>query len=138
MTRPDAFLDTNVLLRHILADHPEQSARATVLIEQIERGDRAVRIADTVVFEAVFTLERFYRVPRSTIRDALLPILELPGIVLAGKRRFRDVFALYLANAGLSFADCYHLILTRDHRLPVVLSFDQKMNRLPGVTRQEP
>lgn len=138
MTPPDAFLDTNVLLRHILADHPEHSPRATALIETIERGTRAVRITDTVIFEAVFTLERFYRVPRTTIRDALQPILELSGIVLTGKRRYRDVFTLYVAQPGLSFADCFHLIIARDEHLSVMLSFDQKMDRLPGVERREP
>lgn len=138
MTTPDAFLDTNVLLRHILADDPDHSPRATALLDAIERGERAVRITDTVIFEAVFTLERFYRVPRTAIRDALQPILELSGIVLTGKRRYRDVFALYVAHASLSFADCFHLITARDEHLPVMLSFDQKMDRLPGVERREP
>jgi predicted nucleic acid-binding protein len=52
VTEPDAFLDTNVLLRQVLQDHPEHSPRATALIAAIERGERAVRIADTVVFRS--------------------------------------------------------------------------------------
>lgn len=138
MIAPDAFLDTNVLLRHVLADHPDHSPRATALIHRIERGERAVRLADTVVFEAAFTLEKLYRVPRAAIRDALLPILVLPGVVLPGKQRYTQVFDLYVANPGLSFADCYHLILTRQHHLPTILSFDQNLGRLPGVARAEP
>jgi hypothetical protein len=37
-----------------------------------------------VIFETVFTLQRVYR--QAAIGDALLPLLELPGIMLPGKR----------------------------------------------------
>ena len=65
--QPDALLDTNILLRQVLQDIPDRSARATALIAAIEQGQRAVRLADTVVFEAVFTLEKTYGVPRPAI-----------------------------------------------------------------------
>jgi predicted nucleic acid-binding protein len=136
--RPDAFLDTNILLRHVLQDHVDHSARATALIAAIEQGDRAVRLADTVVFEAVFTLEKTYGVPRPDIRDALQPILNLSGFVLPGKRAYSQVFDLWLRELGLSFADCYHLCLAKQLKLPSILSFDRKLNRLPGVGRAEP
>jgi predicted nucleic acid-binding protein len=138
VTEPDAFLDTNVLLRQVLQDHLDHSPRATALIEAIERGERAVRIADTVVFEATFTLEKTYRVPRANIRVFLLPILDLPGVVLPGKRLFHDVFDLYLAEPGLSFADCYHATLTKQLKLGTIWSFDRKLGRAPGISRAEP
>ena len=135
---PEAFLDTNVLLRHVLQDHPDHSPRSTALFVAIEHGERAVRLADTVVFEAAFTLEKTYGVTRAEIRDALQPILELPNILLPGKRLYSAVFDLYLRESALSFADCYHLCFTRQLGLAAILSFDQKLNRLPGVTRFEP
>jgi hypothetical protein len=64
-------------LRHLLRDHPDHSPRATALIAAIDQGDRTVRIADTAVFEAVFTLGKTYRVPRTEIRDALQPNLDV-------------------------------------------------------------
>lgn len=138
MSEPDAFLDTNVLLRQVLQDHPDHSPRATALIVAIEQGQRAVRIADTVVFEAAFTLEKTYRAPRSDIRDALQPILDLPGVMLPGKRIFREVFTLYVTEPGLSFADCYHAVLTKQVGLATIISFDQKLGRVAGLTRSEP
>jgi predicted nucleic acid-binding protein len=138
VSQPDALLDTNVLLRHVLQDHPDHSPRATALFSSIEQGERAVRIADTVVFEAAFTLEKVYRVPREAIRDALQPILDLPSVVLPGKRLFAEVFSLYVANPGLSFADCYHLSLTKQLGLRSIVSFDQRLGSVSGVTRSEP
>ncbi len=138
MTPPDALLDTNVLLRHVLADHLDHSPRTTALIAAIERGERAVRLADTVVFAAAFTLEKTYGAPRAAVRDALQPLLDLPGMVLPGKRVYAQVFELWTREPGLSFADCYHLCLARQLGLPAILSFDRKVNRLPGVAPIEP
>jgi predicted nucleic acid-binding protein len=128
------FLDTNVLLRHLLADHPEQSPKATEFLARIERGDVTVRTSELVVFELVFTLQRQYHQPRSRIRAAVLSLLELPGIVLPGKRRFRRVFDLY-TEANLPFADAYHVVLMERLKTQEVASFDQHFDRIPGIRR---
>jgi predicted nucleic acid-binding protein len=135
---PDALLDTNVLLHHVLGDHPDHSPRSSALFDAIERGERAVRLADTVVFEAIFTLEKRYKVPRPAIRDALRLILDLPGIVLPGKRVHRDAFARWAAEPGVSYADSYHLSLAKHLKLDMIISFDRHLGREPEVTRIEP
>ena len=131
------FLDTNVLLRHLLQDEAEQSPRSTALLAKIESGEISVRIADTVVFETVFTLQRQYRVPKGEIRDKVLALLELRGIVLPGKRRFREVFDLY-AGLNVSFAAAYHAVLMNRLALGSIISFDRGIDRLPGLDRIEP
>lgn len=131
------FLDTNILLRHLLADHPQQSPKATALLTRIERGELRVRTADTVIFEAVFTLERHYRRPKAEIREALLPLIELPGIVLPGKRRFRRVFDRYV-GLNLPFADAYHAVLMEHLKLSEIVTFDQNFDAIPGIKRVEP
>jgi predicted nucleic-acid-binding protein len=91
-----AFLDTNILLRHLLQDDPEQSPKASAFLKRIEEGEAKVRTSDTVIFETVFTLQRSYSKEKAAIRDAFLPLLELPGIVIPNKRRYRKVFSLML------------------------------------------
>jgi predicted nucleic acid-binding protein len=131
------FVDTNVFLRHIVGDHPDQSPRATALFERIERGEVRVRVADTVIFETVFSLQRFYRIPRSDIRGALLALMDLPGVVLSGKQRLRRVFDYYVTY-NLSFADAYHAVLVEALKLPEIVSFDRDYDRIPGLRRVEP
>jgi uncharacterized protein len=135
---PIPFLETNVFVRHLTGDEPNHSPRATAFFDRIQRGELMVRTADTVVFETVFTLQSYYRVPRNAIRDGLLPVLELPGIVLPGKQRYREMFDLYLAHPSISFADCYHAVLAKQLGLTAIVSFDRDFDRLPGVTRIEP
>jgi predicted nucleic acid-binding protein len=132
-----AFLDTNVLLRHLLQDVPAQSSRASTYILEIEQGSRQVRLADTVIFEAVFTLQRSYRIPKADIAAALLPLIELPGMVLTGKRRFRVAFDYYV-NLNIAFGDAYHAALMKSLGLNEVVSFDVELERVPGIVRIEP
>ncbi len=77
---------------------------------RIERGEITVHTSDIVIFETVFTLQRYYRVPRDQIAAALLPLIELPDIFLPGKRQYRRVFDLY-QSLNLGLADCYHVVL---------------------------
>ncbi len=131
------FLDTTVILRHLLGDDSEQSPRATSFLLKIENGEERVQTADTVVFEAVFTLEKRYRLPKQDISDALLPLLQLPGIVLPGKRQYEEVFALY-SGLDLPFADAFHAVQAKKTDDAQVVSFDRHFDRIPGVTRVEP
>jgi predicted nucleic acid-binding protein len=133
-----ALLDTNPILRHVLDDHSDHSPRAHALFERIEQGQERVRLTDAVVFEAVFTLERLYRVPRAPIETTLLDLLQLPGIALPGKRFYRRVFDLWVRQPRLSFADCYHAVLVGRLGLTGLISFDRDFDRVPGLVRREP
>ena len=131
------FLDTNVILRHLLGDHPEHSPRATAYLRRVEEGEIQVRTSELVVFEAVFTLERHYRQPRARIREALLSLIALPGIVLPGKRRLRRVFDLYV-DLKLPFADACHAVLMERLKAGEIVTFDREFDRVPGIQRLEP
>lgn len=131
------FLDTNILLRHLLADHPDHSPRATAYLVRIEQGEIAVRTSEIVVLEAVFTLERRYRRSKASIREALTGLLELPGIVLPGKRRLRKVFDLYV-DLNIPFADAYFAVLMDRLKLTEIVSFDTDFDKLSGLKRVEP
>jgi uncharacterized protein len=135
--RSEQFLDTNIFLRHLLGDDPAQSPRATAYFQAIDQGLRKARISDIVVFEVVFTLERGYRRSKTEIQSAVLPLLELPGMLLPRKRKFREVFRLYI-DKNISFADAYHAVMMRKLNLSEIVSFDRDFDRIPAVTRVEP
>ena len=131
---PIPFLDTNVLLRHLLQDHPEHSVKATAFLTRVEQGQQKVRTADTVIFETVFTLQRHYRIPKARIVETVLPLIELPGIVLPGKRKYRKVFALYVEQ-NLPFADAYHAVLMEQLKLTQIATFDEHFDHISGIER---
>jgi predicted nucleic acid-binding protein len=137
MPTAPTFLDTNVILRHLLGDNPDQAARARALLLRVEAGEVRVRIAETVVFELVFTLQRIYKKSPREIRDALLPILDLPAISLPGKSVVREALRLYV-EADLPFADAYHAALMAEQGISEIYTFDRHFDRCPGIHRREP
>src|SRR4051794_10535887 len=117
------FLDTSVLLRHLLQDNADHSPKATAFLEWIERGELQARISDLVILELVFTLQRSYKQPKAQIRDVLPALLDLPGLALPGKRRYRKVFDLYV-DLNISFADAYHAVLMQQVGIAEIATFD--------------
>lgn len=130
-------LDTNVLLRHLLHDDPEQSPRATAFLARVEAGEVRVRVSDPVIFETVFTLQRSRGVPKVDIRDRLMRLLEMPGIVLPGKERWRLILNTYTSR-NLPLVDAYLVVMMERWRTDEIISFDTDFDRVPGIKRIEP
>jgi len=110
---------------------------ATAYFERIEQGELRVRTTEVVIFETVYTLQKLYKRPKVAIRDALLPLLELPGIVLPSKKRLREAFDLYI-TLNLPFPDAYHVVIMKQLKLTQIVSFDREFDGVPGITRVEP
>lgn len=135
---PPSFLDTNIILRHVLSDHPDLSPKATAVIRRIEHGELTVRLTDTVVFEAVFTLEKFYRVPRPQTRQALEPIIALAAVILPDKEKYGTVFELFVERRALSFADCFHIVTAQRLGLAAFITLDRAVGRAVGSMWVDP
>lgn len=130
------FLDTNILLRHLLQDHPTYSKKATDILANIEQGKVKVYTSDIVIFETIFTLQRAYKIPRENIAASLLPLIELTGIKLLGKRLYKKAFDFYLSTP-LGFADCYHVALMEKLKIIEIFSFDRDFDKIKSIKRKE-
>jgi len=131
-------LDTNVLVRYLVQDIPEQAVRATTLFDSVASGEIAIRLPDTVVFESIYILQRVYSISKTETADALTRIIEHPSVILDHKHSVLHALRFWQGTGGLSFADCYHLALAADLGFTEIYSFDKQMDRYPGVTRIEP
>ncbi len=58
-----AFVDKNVLIRHLTGEPPAQARRATRLLTESEE----LLLPDLIVAEGVHVLESFYEVPRAEV-----------------------------------------------------------------------
>jgi predicted nucleic acid-binding protein len=134
---PTPFLDTNIFLRHLTGEPLDQAEKSTTLFEKIERGEIAATTSLIVIFEVVFTLERFYKQKKENIRDMILPLLELPNIHIQGKRQLQRVFAFYVGH-NISFADAYHVVFMQQNKLKEIISYDRDFDKIPTITRKEP
>ena len=101
-------IDTNVLVRFLTKDDPEQYVRAKALIEG---GD--IFVATTVLLEAEWVLRSGYEHTRMDIVNALRSFAGLPGITLENPNVAAQ--ALAWSENGMDFADALHLASSSLH-----------------------
>ena len=128
-----AFLDTNVLVRHLTGDPPEQARRATRYLEHAD----TLLLPDLVLAEVAYVLESYYQAPRHQVAEALRSILAFRAIrVVDGPLLLRAV-ELYEVH-GLDYADAYLVASAERTGVGVVASFDRAIDRVRTVRREEP
>lgn len=131
------FIDTNVLLRYLTGDDERKARRVLALLKRVERNEERVATSSFVVFETVFTLEKYYGVARERAASLVLSLVELPGLQLENKEVFRTALSLY-AVTRISFADAYNASLMRRTGLKEIYTYDRDFDSLEGITRMSP
>src|ERR1017187_6187178 len=95
-------VDTNVVVRLLTEDHPEQTAAARALF-----AAGPIWIAKTVLLETRWVLRRLCGLDESTIRDAFTRLLGFENVHAEDEGSV--VAALALTAHGIDFADALHL-----------------------------
>jgi predicted nucleic-acid-binding protein len=124
-------LDTNVLLRFLVQDDPEQARLATEAIDQLSDAVPGF-ISREVLVELVWVLERAYRLGRAEIADALDGLLASTELVIESANEAGPALELY-RNDGFGFADLMIAAAARRGGASELVTFDRKAARLPGV-----
>lgn len=131
-------IDTNILLRHLMHDHPDHSPRATELLLSVGRGDQKVFCPATVIFEAIHLLHGRAKIPRSDAATSISDLVGMQHFEMEREPIILDALQFWVEQPALDFADCYHLALTSALGIDAIYTFDKKMDRYPGVSRLEP
>lgn len=134
---PSRFLDTNILLRYFTKDDEEKAQKALALLRRIERGEERVETSLFVIFETVFTLQRFYHVPKTRIKELLLPILLLRGLRLSSKNLCVVALDIYVEH-NVSFADAFNTVYMKERGATEIYSWDTDFDKIGGISRFEP
>ena len=129
-----AFVDTNVLIRFLTNDPPQQATRA----QRFLAGADELVLTDVVLAEVVYVLESFYGVGRRELAAAVRALLALRSIVTVTHTAtlYRTV-QLY-ETLRLDFADAYLAAIAESSDTPVVASFDREISKVTTVERIEP
>ena len=124
-------LDTNVLVRFLVQDDPEQARMAGEMIERLTGTDPGF-VGREVLVELVWVLERAYGYSRSEIAGALDGLLSATELVIEAADDVGPALELY-RNDGYGFADLMIAAAARRVGAAELVTFDRKAARLPGV-----
>jgi predicted nucleic-acid-binding protein len=110
-------VDTNVVVRFITRDDPDQSQQAAECVAQ------GVFVSESVLMETEWVLRSVARWERERVNDALSIFLAVESVASA---RPEDLaWALDRHRDGADWADMLHLIAARGH--DAFVSFDSKL-----------
>lgn len=124
-------IDTNVLVRFLTQDEPEQAAAAN----SVMRGLTSVGpgfVSREVMVELVWVLERAYRFSRVEVSAALEGLLAAVEIEVEAADDVGTAVFLY-RDDGFGFADLMIAAAARRAGAAKLITFDRKAARLPGV-----
>lgn len=128
-----AFVDTNVLVRHLTGDSPDLSARATAYLEL----ETDLLLTDLVVAEAVCVLESFYEAPREQVAEAMRSLLAFDSLVSVDPALLLRAVEVYETDP-IDFAEAYLVACAESTGINAIASFDRSIDRVGTVARVEP
>lgn len=129
----NAFVYTNILVRHLTGDPPTLAARATAYLVSAD----ALFLADLIVAETVYVLESYYDVPRHQVAEAIRSLIAFDAMVTVDAALLLRAIEVYEYDR-LDFAEAYLVACAESTGVGSVASFDKSIDRVTTVERIEP
>lgn len=120
--------DTNVILRYLLGDVPNQYQDAVELFEKVRTGKEKAFILESVLVECVYVLLKFYKTPKKEISYKLSALLHYRGIANKDSADLITALSIF-EKKNIDIVDCLIYVKSRkdNYRL---FSFDQKLTKM--------
>jgi predicted nucleic-acid-binding protein len=128
-----AFVDTNVIVRHLTGDPPELAKRATAYLA----GEPELFLADLIIAETVYVLESVYKAPRDQIATAMRSLVALRFVVTVDPALVLRALEVYETDR-IDFAEAYLVASAESSGVNRIASFDRSIDRVGTVERIEP
>lgn len=126
--------DTNVILRYLLKDIPDQYEKSAEFFEKVRSGTERAVILESVLVECVYILLKFYRVPKGEVAASLTGLLHYRGVVNRDKDAMVEALRVFAEN-NLDVVDCM-LVAKGNHDNMTLFSFDKALNKLQQAEKR--
>jgi predicted nucleic acid-binding protein len=128
-----AFVDTNILVRHLTGDPADMAARATAYLE----AETSLLLTDLVAAETVYVLESYYEAPRPQVAEAIRSLLAFESVVTVDPALLLRAVEVYETDR-IDLAEAYLVACAETTGINRVASFDKSIDRVGTVQRVEP
>ena len=131
-----SLLDTNVIIRFLLSDKTPKYKFLFSFFQSLEHGELRVELKLIVLFQVVFVLKSYYKIPKLDIADKMIDLLRLKGLVVKEKKNIRRMMELWRDN-NLEIVDCYLVACLERDKQNILYSYDRDFDKF-GINRREP
>jgi len=130
--------DTNLFLRLLTDDVPDQVDLFIELLNKAAKGEFQFVINPMVIAEIVWTLESYYHLPKSRIQSQILAILNTPGLDVMDSDLVLQAIHWYLEK-NVDFIDAFNAAWMQQQGITSVYTFDQMhFKRFEGIRTMMP
>ena len=120
-----SFIDTNLFIRYLTNDVPEQADAVEQVLRKAALGEIKLVTNSLVIAEILWTLESYYHLTPLEVQDKILAILNTPGLeVVDGDLVIQAV--LWHIEKSVDFIDAYNAAWMIDQGVRSVFTFDRK------------
>ena len=131
-----ALLDSNVIIRFLTCDKNQKYKNLYSFFESLEKGDLRVELKLIVIFQVIFVLKSFYKVPKVQIASGAMDLLKYKGITIKEKKIVNRTLALW-QEKSLEIVDCYLIACLEKDSQSILYSYDRDFDKFK-ITRKEP
>ena len=122
-------IDTNVLVRLVVEDDPQQTASAETFVRY------GSWISSVVIAEAVWVLTTGYGFGAQKIAEAFETLLRRPQLSFQDAEAVANAFTLLRQKPALGFSDCLILELARKAGQLPLGTFDRRLGKENGAQK---
>ena len=130
------LLDTNVIVRFLVSDKSSKYKNLYSFFESLEHGKIKVELKLIVLFQVIFVLKSFYKVPKDQIANGIADLLKYKGIAIKNKTMIRRMIEMW-SNKKLDIVDCYLIALLENDSQNLLYSYDHDFDKF-NINRKEP
>jgi len=125
MNPEQIFADTNLFLRYLTNDIPEQADAFERMLRRAAAGKLNLLTNSMVLAEIVWTLQSYYRMQKEDVESNVLAILNTPGLEVADGEIILKAVVWY-AEKNVDFVDAYNAAWMFDRGIATICTYDRK------------
>jgi len=134
MLKKRPILDTNVIIRFLTNDSPQQADKVVKLLE--EAGITSLEIPDVVIAEIIYVLLSFFKLNKEEVIEKIAQLIEFEKIK-TNKKLIKKALEFY-QNNSISFVDAYLCSLITNNKNSFIYSLDKVLQQVKGIKIQSP
>lgn len=135
MTRK--FIDTNIFLRYLTKDDQTKFDKCRGLFKKAVEGKITLATSNIVIAELIWTLLSYYKVSKIDVIEKVSIIVATKNLYIPDKNIIMDALVLY-SRKNIDYIDVYNAVFMKYNGLEGIYSYDEDLDTVEGIKREEP
>lgn len=130
------YVDTNIFIRYITEDVPQQTDLVEKRFEQAKQNQISLIVTEFTIAEILYVLQSFYKMDRAQTIVKVKTMISPKWINMERKEAVLEALLLYKTK-NIDFVDLLNWAIAKEDKAKI-LSFDKDFDKLTPKLRVEP